>query len=256
MALSVSTFSNLGGAVSDLFAGLGAGAKGKLSADALRINAQSTRIGASSTRLTAESLRTKARGDIAEADNYDLATDLARQNEAYTAQSTRLQQNQLDRSLTQTIGGIHASVAGAGFAEGGSGGDILRDSASQGAIAHGVLGQQGSIAMAGYEEQAKSFETMSKAGRAAAAAEFGIADKTDVIAGQQDTIAAQQDRLAVDTQKVADDSAKGSFFSAAIKGATAVASLLAAPATGGASLALGAAATSAMGDASGSGGLY
>lgn len=241
MALSSSTFSNLGGAASDLFAGLGASAKGKLSADALRMNAQSTRIGAGSTRLTAESLRTKARGDLAEADNYDLATQLARENEAYTEQSTRLQQSQLDRQLTQTIGGQRASVAAAGFAEGGSAGDILRDSASQGAIAHGVIGQQGSIAMAGFEEQAKSFETMSRAGRATAADEFGIADKTDVIAGQQDALAGQQDQLAVATQKVADDSATGSFISAALKGVAAVASIVAAPATGGLSLtALGA----------------
>lgn len=225
MALGAGTVNALSGAAADLFAGMSAGAKGKLSADALRINAQSTRIGAGSTRLTAESLRTKARGDIAEADNYDLAANLARENEAYTLQSTRLQQYQQSRNQTQVIGGIRSSVAGAGFTEGGSAGDIMRDSASQGAIAHGVIGQQGSIAMAGYEEQAKSFETMSRTGRATAASEMGIADKTDLIAGQQDAIAAQQDQLAVDTQKVADDSAAGSFISAGIKGLAAVVSL-------------------------------
>lgn len=225
MAFGATTINAVGSAAADLFTGLGASAKGKLSADALRINAQSTRIGASSTRLTAESLRTKARGDLAEADNYDLARDLARENEAFTLQSTRLQQNQLDRSITQTIGGQRASVAAAGFSSGGSALDIMRDSAAQGAIAHGVIGQQGSIAMAGYEEQAKSFETMSKTGRATAAAEMISADKTDAIAGQQDAIAAQQDQLARDTQKVADDSVFGSYVSAGIKGAAAVASI-------------------------------
>lgn len=253
MALSNSTFSNLGGAVSDLFAGLGASAKGKLQADGLRLTAAGTRISAQSTRLSAESLRTKARGDIAEADNYDLAAGLAQKNQEYTATSTRIQQAQLDRSVTQTLGGQRASVAAAGFANSGSALDLMRDSASQGALARGVLGQQGAITEAGFAEQAKSFQTMSAAGRATAASEFGIADKTDAIAGQQDAIAAGQDRLAVDTQHVADQQATADFFSSAIKGAATVASLFAAPMTGGASLAIGAAAASAM---SGTGGLY
>lgn len=254
--LGPSTVSDLGGAASDLFASLGASAKGKLQADGLRLQAAGTRITAGSTRLTAESLRTKAKGDLAEADNYDLASGLARQNEAYTEQSTRLQQYQLNRQVTQAIGGQQASVAGAGFASSGSALDIMRDSASQGALAHGTLAQQGVITEAGFEEQAKSFDTMSAAGRATAASEYGIADKTDVIAGQQDQIAVGQDQLAVDTQKVADQSATGSFISAALKGVAAVASLALAPETGGASIALGMAATSAVGDPSGSGGLY
>jgi hypothetical protein len=254
--LSSSTFSNIGGAASDLFAGFGASAKGGLDAAGLRIQAQGTRIGADSTRLNAEGLRIKAQGDLAEAHNYDLAGGLALQNEAYTAQSTRVQQSQLDRQITQTIGGQQASVAGAGFAEGGSAGDILRDSASQGALAHGVLGQQGAITEAGFDEQAKSFQTMADAGRATAAGEMDIAGKTDTIAGQQDQLAGQQDQLAVQTQQAADKQAQGDFISSALKGAAAVASLVLAPATGGASLAIGGAAASAVGDANGIGGLY
>jgi hypothetical protein len=237
MALSSSTFSDIGGAASDLFAGLGASAKGGLQAQGLRITAAGTRITADSTRLTADSLRTKARGDIAEADNYDLASGLARENEAYTAQSTRIQQSQLDRQVTQAIGGQQASVAGAGFASSGSALDIMRDSAAQGALAHGTLAAQGAITEAGFEEQAKSFDTMSAAGRATAADEFGIADKTDLIAGRQDALADQQDQLATATQRAADDSSTGSFISAALKGVAAIASIVAAPATGGASLA-------------------
>lgn len=239
MALSSSTISSLGGAASDLFAGLGASAKGKLQADGLRLTAEGTRIGADSTRLNASSLRIKARGDLAEADNYDLAADLALKNQQYTATSTRVQQAQLDRQTFQAIGGQKASVAGAGFASSGTALDLMRDSASQGALARGVLGQQGAITEAGFEEQQKSYQTMSAAARATAAGEFGIADQTDAIAGRQDAIAAGQDQLAVDTQKVADDSATGSFISAAIKGVAGVASLLAAPATGGLSLAVG-----------------
>lgn len=237
MALSSSTVSDIGGAASDLFAGLGAQAKGALQAKGLQIQAAGTRISADSTRLTAEGLRIKSAGDIAEADNYDLAAELAQKNSAYTDQSTRVQQSQLDRQVTQAIGGQAASVGGAGFASSGSALDIMRDSAQQGALAHGVLAQQGVITEEGFDEQAKSFQTMSAAGRATAAGELDIANKTDTIATQQDAIAAQQDQLALDTQKAANQSATGSFISSAIKGVAAIASIALAPATGGLSLA-------------------
>jgi hypothetical protein len=143
--------------------------KGALQAQGLQITAQGTRISAASTRLSAESLRTKAQGDLAEAGNYDLASELARENEAFTDQSTRIQQTQLDRQVTQAIGGQQAGVASAGFASSGSALDLMRDSASQGALAKGVLAQQGTITEAGFEEQAKSFDTMATTGRATAA---------------------------------------------------------------------------------------
>jgi hypothetical protein len=225
MAISSSTFSDLGGAASDLFAGLGASAKGALQAKGLQLTAAGTRISAEGTRISAESLRTKAQGDLAEASNYDLASGLATANEAYTQQSTRVQQSQLDRQVTQTIGGQAAGVAGAGFASSGSSLDLMRDSASQGALARGVLGQQGANTEAGYDEQAKSFTTMANAGRATAASEFDIANKTDTIAGQQDAIAAGQDQLAIQTQQAADQQATGDFISSAIKGVAAVATL-------------------------------
>lgn len=225
MAVSNSTFSDLAGAASDLFAGMGASAKGALQAQGLQITAAGTRISAQSTRLSAEGLRLKAGGDLAEAQNYDMAGDLATANEAYTAQSTRIQEAQTQRQITQTIGGQRASVAAAGFSSGGSAGDIMRDSANQGALAKGVLAQQGVITEAGFDEQAKSFATMAAAGRATAAGEMDIANQTDTIAGQQDTIAGQQDQLAVQTQNVANQQATGDFVSSAIKGAAAVATL-------------------------------
>jgi hypothetical protein len=225
MALGSSTVSDAGGAVSALFAGMGAEAKGAIQAQGLRITAEGTRIGAQSTRLTAEGLRLKAGGDLAEATNYDKAAELATQNEAYTAQSTRIQEAQTQRQITQTIGGQQASVAAAGFSSGGSAGDIMRDSASQGALAKGVLAQQGVITEAGFDEQAKSFQTMAAAGRATAAGEMDIATQTDTIAGQQDTIAGQQDQLAVKTQDAANLEATGDYISAAFKGAASVATL-------------------------------
>ena len=63
MALGASTFSDLVGAASDLFAGFSASSKADLQAQGLRI---------------------KAQGDLAEASNYDLAATLAQQNEKFT----------------------------------------------------------------------------------------------------------------------------------------------------------------------------
>lgn len=253
MALDSATFNAAGGAVSDLFAGFGAATKGQLQAEGLDLQAQGTEISAESTQISAESLQTKAAGDLAEAGNYDIAAELATANEQFTEQSTRVQQAQLDRQETQAIGGQEASVAGAGFASSGSALDLMRDSASQGALAKGVLAQQGVITEAGYNEQAQSFTTMANVGRATAASEEQIAGQTMNIASEQDTIAAGQRSLATQTQAAAATSEIGDFAAAALKGAAAVASLVAAPVTGGTSLAVGAAAAAAL---SGTGGLY
>jgi hypothetical protein len=238
MALSASTFSNLGGAVNDLFAGFAAttqaglkaqglnisagglrlqaqgtrigaegtrigaegtriGAEGtRIGAEGTKIGAEGVRIGAEGTRLTAESMRLKAAGDIAEASNYDLAAGLARQNIAFTEASTRIKTSQLDRQVLQTIGGVKASVAGGGLTQSGSALDVIASSASQGALARNVLIAQGGITEAGFEEQAKSYETMAAAGRATAAGEYAIADRTDIIAGRQMGLADRTDLIA------------------------------------------------------------
>lgn len=158
MALSDKTFSDAGGLVSDLFAGFGA----EKSAD-----------------LNAESLRLKAKGDLAEAGQYDLASTLASQNEKYTETSTAIQEAQQARNTTMQIGGQQAAVAGAGFAESGSALDILADSARQGALAKATLSQQGLITEAGYNEQAQSYTLMANTARATAAGEEDIANKTE-----------------------------------------------------------------------------
>jgi hypothetical protein len=74
MAIGASTFSNLGGAVNDIF----------------------------STQASAKGLQIKAQGDIAEGQEYGLAADLARQNAQYTEQSTAIKTMQQQRELSQT----------------------------------------------------------------------------------------------------------------------------------------------------------
>ena len=91
MTLSASAFSNAGGAVTDLFAAFGAEKQGEISAEGSRI---------------------KAQGDLAEAQQYDLAQTLAQQNDAYTKESTAIQQAQQDRNTTVQIGGERAARGG------------------------------------------------------------------------------------------------------------------------------------------------
>ncbi len=183
MALSNTTFADAGSAASDLFKGFGEQQSGSLKADALRL---------------------KAKGDLAEGVQYDLASGLASQNSQFTKTSTAIQQAQQDRATAIQIGGQRNAIAGSGFKESGSGLDILADSASQGALAKEVLGQQGQITEAGYDEQAKSYTMMAQTARETAQGEEDIANKTE------------------------DNSAFamfGDFAGAALKGAAAVATL-------------------------------
>jgi hypothetical protein len=143
MAFGNSTFSDVSGAVSDLFA--------------------------------AEGDRAKAAGDRSEATDYGLASDLAGQNEKYTETSTAIKEAQQARQVTMGLGKESADVAGAGFAASGSALDLMHDSASQGALTHAVLGQQGLITEAGYTEQQQAYTNMKAAANAAADAEDNAA---------------------------------------------------------------------------------
>src|SRR5262245_57639605 len=108
MALGAGTFQALGGAIGDIYAGKAAETQAKL-------RGRGIRIGAEGTRLSAEGLRIKARGDIAEAESYELAAGLARQNKAFTETSTAIKGSQADRDLFKALGTTRADVAGAGF---------------------------------------------------------------------------------------------------------------------------------------------
>src|SRR5580704_13717705 len=124
MAFGTSTIGDFGAAAQDIFGGLGDQAK--------------------------------ASGDFAEATEYNAAAGLALQNEQFTKQFTAIKEAQQQRELVMAQGGIQANQAGAGFQMSGSALDIMRDSASQGALTHAVLSQQGLITEAGYNEQATS----------------------------------------------------------------------------------------------------
>src|SRR6266581_4855199 len=106
MAFGASTFTDFGGAVTELFA--------------------------------SSANRAKAQGDMIEAKNYDLASALALQNEKFTETWTAIKQAQIERENVKMLGGQEADIASAGFAASGSALDLLRESASQGALTHAV----------------------------------------------------------------------------------------------------------------------
>jgi len=152
MAFGQQTFTDFGGAASDIF----------------------------SSQLGAESLDIKAQGDLAEARSYDMAAQLALLNKQYTVTETGVKQMQADREIYQTISSQRAGVAGGGLAESGSALDLLRSSASQGALSHEIIGQQGLITEAGYQEQHDSYTNMAAAARQAAQEEEDLAKKTSL----------------------------------------------------------------------------
>jgi hypothetical protein len=161
--------------------------------------------GAVSDLFAGEGDLSKATGDRIQAQDYGLASDLATQNEKFTETSTAIKEAQINRQNVNLIGTEQADVAGAGFSSSGSALDIMRDAAGQGALTHAVAQEQGLITEAGYDEQAQSFKNMQEAANNAANAE--------------------------------DNAATGSWITAGLKGVAAVASIFAAPLTGGLSLA-------------------
>src|SRR5262249_4272749 len=104
-------------------------------------------------------------------------------NVQYTQWSTNIKQMQEDRELSKSLGETRADIAGAGFAASGSALDLLRESASQGAIARAVTGEQGLITEAGYAEQAASYRNMADAAQVAIDAENKAAQGAKITAG-------------------------------------------------------------------------
>lgn len=174
--LSGSTFSDVAGGIGDIFA-------------------------ASGDQTKAQALELKAQGDLLEGQNYQLAAQYAGQNAQFTAESTAIKLAQIERQTTMSLGETTADIAGAGFATSGTALDLLRDSASQGAITKAVANQQGLITQAGYQEQAASYLNMEQA------------------AG----LAAQEDRLAA---SAANQAATGDMITGALKGVAALATLV------------------------------
>jgi hypothetical protein len=133
MPISSSTFGDLGGAVKDIFGGI---------------------------------------GETQSAAGYQKASQIALENEGIAKQSTAIQETQAQRQIYQTIGGQQADVAGAGLAASGSALDLLRSSAQQGSLTKQLVANQGAITALGYEQEANSYQGMAAAAKTAGSGDF------------------------------------------------------------------------------------
>lgn len=133
----------------------------------------------------AEADRFKGKGARIEAEQYAKAATFADQNAQFTKISTDIKEFQTQRSILSSLGKTAADVASSGFAKSGSALDIERDSAMQGELAKSVLGAQGQIEEAGYEQQAASYRLMSQAASLAATAADKAAQGATWAAGFQ-----------------------------------------------------------------------
>lgn len=128
---------------------------------------------------TAAGFRIQSQGQFAEAGEYGLAAKLAKQNEAFTEESTNVKETMLNREIEKTIGLQHEQGGALGFADSGSSLDLLADSAAQGSLSKAILGQQGLITEAGYNEQAKSYKMMQAAAIQAGTSEQALASSAE-----------------------------------------------------------------------------
>ena len=122
----------------------------------------------------------KAEGLEVEGTDYTMAAALATQNAEFTQQSTAVQEYQAHRSLEKAQGSTTADIAGAGFTSGGSGEDILRSNAEQGAIQKQILTQQGNITEASYNEQAASYTNLAAYSESAASSEKKLGTEAEI----------------------------------------------------------------------------
>lgn len=113
----------------------------------------------------------KSKGNEIEASNYRQASEFATYEAKVQNATTAVQEAQTQRQVYQGLGKVAASIGGSGFSDSGSGGDILRSSAQQGALQSAIAEQTGQVAEAGYKEQAKSYESMAEASDMAAHAQ-------------------------------------------------------------------------------------
>lgn len=112
-----------------------------------------------------------AKGASASADSYDQAKSIALANAGIARQATNIKQIQEGRQIFKTIGAQRAGVGGAGFSEGGTALDLLRSSASEGALTKALTAEQGAITENSYAEQAGFYGGMAGAARSAGTAD-------------------------------------------------------------------------------------
>lgn len=143
MAFGPSTISNIGGAVADIFGGLGA----KQSAG-----------------------------------TYREAAKIAGTNAVLADEGAKIRSYQIDRKAYQTVSGQQADVASAGFGASGSALDLLRDSTTQGHLGVAASDIQGAIDVNTFKQAQTAYNGQAAAADTAATGDF-IGSALKLVAG-------------------------------------------------------------------------
>lgn len=115
-----------------------------------------------------------AHGAAGDAAALDKAAGLEETNAKLASASKDIQHVAAARDIYKVLGGQRSDIAGAGFTLSGSGGDIVRASAQQGAITQSLIETQGQIDIAGHNAAASSLHSQASSARnASKASGFG-----------------------------------------------------------------------------------
>lgn len=105
-------------------------------------------------------------GDLKAASGYKRASAIAATNSKIAQSSTAIQETQAQREIYRTMGTQQADIGAAGLATSGSALDIMRDSASQGALTKSLVQNQGTITSLGYQQESASLASQAAAAKA------------------------------------------------------------------------------------------
>ena len=111
-------------------------------------------------------------GDLQEAKGYKKAAQIEESNARLAKASEGLQLFQENRRFERTQGATQAGFAGAGLAASGSALDVLRMGAEQGALQKQIVSVQGEIQVQDFEQQAEADRALAAHAQAGAAGGF------------------------------------------------------------------------------------
>lgn len=111
-------------------------------------------------------------GSLQEAKGYEKAAKIEESNAQLAGASEQLQLFQTQRQFERAQGATQAGLAGAGLAASGSALDVLRMGAEQGALQKQIVSTQGQIQIQNFEQQAEADKALASAAKAGAAGGF------------------------------------------------------------------------------------
>lgn len=106
-------------------------------------------------------------GQLKAAKGYKKAAAFSDLSAQISAQATALEVFQAQRDVYRAVGGASADYGKAGLALSGSALDVLRDSASQGALTTQLVQANGQLKTTGFQAEAEAYRSMAAAAKAA-----------------------------------------------------------------------------------------